>query len=344
MIEQAEVLQKLSDVIDPELERNVVDLHFITGIDFQNGKVTIHFSPDTTACPILDRLVSDMKQSVLSIRDVHQVEVLIDNAGAEAPNLIHELQIGGIGHLNKIGKAIAVMSGKCRARKCMVSSFMAIYLRRAGYKVGLLDADISARNICKMFFLQRPVPQFTPRAMLPVMTTSGIKVMALSVHLPDDTSDLNYHSPSVLQKIKELNTNVFWGDLDYLIVDIPSGTHEASQEMIKSLHVNGVVLVTSPHDLDGLVIKNTAARIQQTGTRILGLIENLSDLDRSEPEFADVVFSPGHFEETAKSLNTPILARIPIDSAVSSLCDQSRIEECQVPAFENIVSWIDSNM
>jgi ATP-binding protein involved in chromosome partitioning len=344
MMEQDEVLLKLSDVIDPELEQNIVDLHFISGIDFQNGKVVIHFSPDTPACPILDRLVSDMKQAVLSLRYVKQVEVLIEPARAETLKLMSEFQFGGIGHLNKIGKVIAVMSGKCRARKCMVSSFIAIYLQRAGYKVGLLDADISARNICKMFFVQRPVPQFTPRAMLPAVTTSRIKIMALSVHLPDDTSNLNYHSPSVLQKIKEINTNVFWGDLDYLIVDIPSGTHEVSQEMIRSLNANGVVLVTSPHDLDGLVIKNIAAQIRQTDTRILGLVENLSDLDRSEPEFADVVFSPGHFEETAKSLNIPIMARIPIDSAISALCDQSRIEECQIPAFEHIASWIDSNL
>ena len=343
MIEQSEIFQELSKIMDPELERDIVSLEFISAIDIQQEKVIIHFRPDTITCPILDRLVSEIKQVVLQVRDVKQVDILIENIRRVTPLERGELPFGGIGHLNKINKVIAVMSGKCRARKCMVSSLIAIYLRKAGYQVGLLDTDMTDRNICKMFFPQRPSPQFSPRAMLPAVTASGIKMMALSVHLPDNSAELNYYSPLVMQKTRELYTNVFWGDLDYLIVDMPSGIYEGPQEMLRSLNVNGVILVTSPHDLDGLVVKNTAALVKKTEIRILGLVENQSDLDKSDNEFADVVFTPGHLNATAKSLEIPVLGRIPVESGIATLCDQGRIEECKVPAFEDIAHWIIKN-
>lgn len=343
MIEQSEVFQRLGNIMDPELERDIVALDFISGVDIENEKVVVHFKPDTAACPILGRLVSEIKQTVLQMKDVKQVEVLIENKEKETPPIRSEYPFGEIGHLNRINKVIAVMSGKCRARKCMVSSFIAIYLRKAGYEVGLLDMDISARNICKMFFPQRPSPQFTPRAMLPAMTSSGIKMMALSVHLPDDSTSLNYHSPIVHQKIKELLTNVFWGDLDYLIVDMPSGTSELPNEILQTLQVNGVVLVTTPQDMDGLVIKKVAGFVQQSGIRILGMIENLSDFDQSQNKFIDVVNTPGHFDATAKLLQVPILGRISPEPGIAILCDQGRIEDCKVPTFEEITNGLIKN-
>jgi Mrp family chromosome partitioning ATPase len=344
MIEQSEIFQKLGTIMDPELERDIVALDFISGVDIEEESVVIRFCPDTIACPILGRLVSEVKQAVLQIKNVKQVDVLIEKNGKDNPILRGNLPFGEIGHLNRIHKVIAVMSGKCRARKCMVSSFMAIYLRKAGYEVGLLDMDISGRNICRMFFPQRPSPQFTPRAMLPAMTSSGIRMMSLSVHLPDDSTSLDYQSPIVKQKIKELLTNVFWGDLDYLIVDMPSGTSDLPKEILQTLQVNGVILVTTPQDMDGLVIKKVAAFVQQSGIQILGMIENLSDFDRSQNKFIDVVNTPGHFDATAKFLQIPILGRISPEPDVAILCDQGRIEDCKVPVFEEITNWLAKNV
>lgn len=344
MIDQSVILQALRNVNDPELERDLVDLNMITGIEIQDYKVVVHFKPDIPACPIIDKLTDEIRHAVLQIADIHEVEILIDRDGDNKLLNKGGLPFGGIGHLNKINKVIAVMSGKCRARKCVVSSLIAIYLRRAGYRVGLLDMDISDRNICKMFFPHRLSPSFTPRAMLPAVTYTGIKLMALSVHLPENSTSLNFRSPLVLEKIKELTANVFWGDLDYLIVDMPSGTADGPNEILHSMKADGVILVTSPHDLDGLVIKKTAALVEQSGIHILGLVENVSNLDASDREFADVVFTPGHFDATAKSLHLPILGRIPVEPGIAALCDQGRVEECQAPAFEVTAQWVIKNV
>ncbi len=343
MTERSEIFKALSQVMDPEMQTDVVSLDFISEVEVVDGTVKIHFQPDTIACPILDTLIAEIKSVVLQLEGVRQVEVVVDDSGHVKRIDRGELPAGGIGHLNRINKVISVMSGKCRAKKCMVSSFLAIYLRRAGYQVGLLDTDISDRNICKMFFPQKPSPKFTPRAMLPAITSSGIKMMALSVHLPDEKGEMNYHSPAVITKIRELNTEVFWGNLDYLIVDMPSGTSELPREILQSYSENGVILVTTPHDLDGAVIKKVANEVERAGVRILGLVENLSNFDVGIDEFADVVMSPGHFSATAQALHLPELGRLKIESSVAVQCDSGKIEGCQVPDFEGIAKWVQEN-
>ena len=344
MVESAQVLQVLRLIKDPELEDDLVSLGFISGIDPGDQKVTIHFNPDTLDCPFLDRLKNEIRREVSKIEGIQEVEVLISGDAQNSLADKGHLPFGEIEHLNHIHKIIAVTSGKCRVRKCLVTGLLAIKLNRTGARVGILDTDITGRNICKMFFSDRPTARFTPRAMLPAQTASGIKVMSLSVLLQNNPDALDYHSPSVIQKIRELLSNVLWGDLDYLIVDMPPGSSDAPAVILQSLAVDGVILVTSPQDLDGLMVKKAATLVQQSGTRILGLVENMSYFQAPESDLTYEVFGPSHIDATAKSLQVPVLARIPVDPGIAVLCDQGKVEECRIPVFEEIGPWLTQNV
>lgn len=343
MITQSEITQKLAGIVDPEMNRSITALGFVPKVEVQNGLVTVHFTPDIRDCPIIDQLKAQMDRSIREFKEVSDVNIIVEEAVPSGLFEHKEVAEDTIDHLNHFKKVIGVFSGKSRAKKCLVSSFLAVYLRKAGYQVGLLDTDISARSICKMFFPVKPSPRFTPKAMLPAITSTGIKMMALSVHLPENHPTWDYHQPEVMSKMKEMTTRVFWGDLDYLIVDLPAGTSDAPRELLHTFKMDGAILVTSPHDLDGLVILKEARFVQNSGVKILGLVENQSKVDDTELEFADIVATPGHIAETASKLNVPVLGRVINHPEISIKCETGQVETCELPDFKQMAEWLIAN-
>jgi ATP-binding protein involved in chromosome partitioning len=342
MIEQSAIIQALHNVKDPELERDIVALHFISGIDLHKHKAVIHFQPDTLACPLLDWFVSEIKQAVLQVKGITEVEVILEaGADIEAPDR-GELSFGGIEHLNQVQKVIAVMSGKGGVGKSLVSGLLAVYLKRAGYRVGVLDADITGPSIPKMFFEERPEVVHTPRAILPVVSKTGIKVMSVNLLLPKEDEAIIWRGPLVGRAIKQFWTDTLWGNLDFFIVDLPPGTSDAPLTVMQSLPMSGVLLVTSPQDLAGMVVRKAANMVHQIGIPILGLVENMSFFKAPDTGKEYEVFGPSHAEVTAQALMVPILARLPIDASIAMWCDQGKVEECQMPEFEAVAEWIET--
>lgn len=342
MAEQSAIIQALHNVKDPELEQDIVALHFISGIDLHKQKVVIHFQPDTLACPLLDSFVSEIKQAVLQVNGITDVEVVLENAAdREAPDK-GELPFGGIEHLNHLQKVIAVMSGKGGVGKSLVAGLLAVYLKRSGYRVGILDADITGPSIPKMFFEERPEMAYTPRAILPTITKTGIKVMSINLLLPNEEDAVVWRGPLVGRAIKQFWTDTLWGNLDFLIVDLPPGTSDAPLTVMQSLPMSGVLLVTSPQDLAGMVVRKAANMVQQIGIPILGLVENMSFFKAPDTGKAYEIFGPSHAEATSKTLSVPILARLPIEASIAIKCDQGKAEECQMPEFEAVAEWIET--
>lgn len=342
MVEKAQVLQALEKVMDPALERSLVDLEMIEDIVINGSQVNIYFAPDTLACPLLDGMVREIEQAVLQVSGIEYVEVqLVEPIEGKTFDL-GDLPSGQIEHLNHVKRVIAVMSGKGGVGKSLVASLLAVSLRKAGLRVGILDADITGPSIPKMFFDHRPAPEYTPRAMLPLTSKTGIQVMSINFLLEQEDQPVVWRGPLVGRAIQQFWTDVLWGSLDYLIVDLPPGTSDAPLTVLQSLPISGVVLVTSPQDLAGLVVRKAANMARQVAVPILGVVENMSYFIAPDTGKRYDVFGPSHAEEIATAIKVPLLAQLSLDPAIAIRCDQGEVEDCRVDDFKAVVDWLQA--
>ena len=246
---------------------------------------------------------------------------------AEAP------EKGAAEDLNKIHRVIAVMSGKGGVGKSLVSGLLAVTLCQEGHRVGILDADITGPSIPKMFLPDGARLGMSPLRPTPPQTKGGIKVMSINLLVEQEDMAVIWRGPLVSRAIKQFWGDIFWGELDYLIVDLPPGTSDASLTVMQSLRMSGILLVTSPQGLAGMVVRKAAHMAQKMQTPILGLIENMSYFECPDTGRRYELFGPSHGEETAQSLNVPFLGRLAIDPTIAKLCDAGRLEEYSAPNF-----------
>lgn len=340
MIKKAVVIQALGKVKDPELDRDIVSLDFIEDVKMEENSVTVHIRPDMVKSPLIDQFTAEIKREVLQVEGVQEVEVVIDQPRQDEP-IDTEQEFGGVQDLNHVKKVIAVMSGKGGVGKSLVTGLLAVSLRRKGYRVGILDADITGPSIPKMFFADRPEVFHSPRAMLPPVSNTGIKVMSINLLLKNEEDAIIWRGPLVARAIKQFWTDTLWADLDYFIVDLPPGTSDAPLTVMQSLPMSGILLVTSPQGLAGMVVRKAANMASQVGVPILGIVENMSFFKAPDTGSEYEIFGPSHAEETADSLEIPVLARLPIDSNIAVLCDQGKVEECQIHEFDAVTAWIE---
>jgi Mrp family chromosome partitioning ATPase len=203
----------------------------------------------------------------------------------------------------------------------------------------VLDADITGPSIPKIFGLHE-TPVVLPTGLIPVMTKTGIEVMSINLLLPDEDEAVIWRGPLVGNTIKQFWTDVMWGDLDYLILDLPPGTSDASLTVMQSIPLSGVILVTSPQDLAGMVVRKAARMAQQLGTPILGLVENMSHVICPKCGERIEVFGPSQAMRTAMQLGIPLLGRLPLDPELARLCDAGQIETYTSPLFEPIAQHV----
>jgi Mrp family chromosome partitioning ATPase len=257
------------------------------------------------------------------------------NKGKEAKKLMEEPK-GAAEDLNVVHRVIAVMSGKGGVGKSLVSGLLAIALRREGYQVGILDADITGPSIPKMFFPGEVRLGMSPMGPMPAKSSSGIRVMSINLLLEEEDMAVIWRGPLVSSAIKQFWGDIFWGTLDYLVVDLPPGTSDASLTVMQSLPMSGIVLVSSPQDLAGMVVRKAANMARQMETPMLGLIENMSYFECPDTGKRYEVFGPSHAEETAQRIGVPFLGRLPLDPEIARLCDAGQIEAYEGDLFTPI--------
>ncbi len=278
MVTTEQVYQALQGVMDPELKRNLVELGMIHRVEVKDAYVDLTLALTTLACPLKDRIIADAKATILALDGVRQVEVeLIEMSAEEKQHLgLRQAEPGQAAHLNNVHHVIAVMSGKGGVGKSLVSSLLAIALRSNGQRVGILDADITGPSIPKLFFPDGGRLGSSPLAILPAQSRTGIGVVSINLLLESEDQPVIWRGPLIGRAIQQFWGDVLWGTLDYLIVDLPPGTSDASLTVMQSLPLSGVVLVTSPQDLAGMVVRKAAQMVRMTETPILGLVENMS--------------------------------------------------------------------
>jgi ATP-binding protein involved in chromosome partitioning len=338
MVSESAVRKAVGEVLDPELHKSLIELGMVRQVQMEQGDVKITLALTTLGCPLKDQIVGDVKATVGALPGVDKVTVeLTEMTDQEKRRIgIGVPEKGSAEHLNVIRHVIAVMSGKGGVGKSLISGLLAIALRQEGHQVGILDADITGPSIPKMFFPDGARMGASPLGPTPPVSKTGIRVMSINLLLEREDMAVIWRGPLVSGAIKQFWGDIFWGTLDYLVVDLPPGTSDASLTVMQSLPMSGIVLVSSPQDLAGMVVRKAANMAQQMKTPILGLIENMSYFECPDTGVRYDIFGPSHAQETAQRIGVPFLGRLPIDPEIARLCDQGRIEDYKGPAFAPI--------
>ena len=337
MIEESVVRNALEGVMDPELHKSLIELGMVREVRIQGSQVGITLALTTLGCPLREQIVGDVERAVAALDDVETVKVDLTEMTEEEKRRIGigvpQQDKGAAEHLNEIHRVIAVMSGKGGVGKSLVSGLLAVALQKAGYRVGILDADITGPSIPKMFFPDGAKLGTSPMGPMPPQTGSGIKVMSINLLLDQEDMAVIWRGPLVSGAIKQFWGDIFWGTLDYLVVDLPPGTSDASLTVMQSLPMSGIVLVSSPQDLAGMVVRKAANMARQMQTPILGLIENMSYFECPDTGNRYEIFGPSHADKVAQQIGVPFLGRLPIDPEIARLCDAGRVEDYESDAF-----------
>ena len=226
---------------------------------------------------------------------------------------------------SNVRKVIGIVSGKGGVGKSLVTSMLAVLMRRKGYKTAILDADITGPSIPKIFHLTERATG-SEEGIFPVQSKLGTKVMSINLLLPDETEPVVWRGPVIGNAVTQFWSDVMWGDVDFMFVDMPPGTGDVPLTVFQSLPVDGIIVVTSPQDLVSMIVGKAVKMAQKMNVPILGVVENYSYLACPDCGKHISVFGESHVEEAAEKYGLPVLAKLPIDPAVAAACDSGMIE------------------
>ena len=227
---------------------------------------------------------------------------------------------------SKIKHVIGVVSGKGGVGKSLVTSMLAVTMSRLGYKCAILDADITGPSIPKAFGLKPGTVEGSDLGMFPVITKTGIEVMSLNLLVDDETKPVVWRGPVIAGTVKQFWTDVVWGEVDYMFVDMPPGTGDVPLTVFQSLPVDGIVIVTSPQELVSMIVSKAANMAQMMNIPVLGLVENMSYIKCPDCGKEIKIFGESHIDEIAAEFGYELLAKVPIDPEVASYVDKGWIE------------------
>jgi hydrogenase maturation protease len=308
---QEEILENLDTVVVPGVMRSLVKMNLVRDVSIADGKVDVSLASAALAEGSQEWLKDRIKDTTSKLAGVKEVNVsFVDDKPKD---------------LNKIGHVIAVMSGKGGVGKSLVAGLTAITLRRQGYEVGILDADITGPSIPKMFGITAR-PAGSDSGILPVSSRSGIEVMSINLLLPSEDDAVIWRGPLIGRAITQFWEEVLWGKLDYLIVDLPPGTADAPLTVLQTLPISGIIIVFTPQDLTAMVVRKAVNMARQMGKPILGVIENMSYLYVPEIDRKIEIFGKSRGEEMSQAAGAPLLGQLPIDPQLARLCDEGNIE------------------
>jgi len=355
LVDKNVVMERLRKVLDPEIGRSIVDLNMVRDITVDDENVTVKIALTVAHCPLAKTLQTDVENAVRKPGDVKSVKVdTTTMTRKELEELKQRLQMGasspstpkiasklgpGIERLGKRGvrNIIAVISGKGGVGKSFVTSMLASELKKHGYEIGVLDADLTGPSIAKVLGVTGKPSKGPNGGIIPLRTRGGIKVMSINLVLDDPSMPVIWRGPIVNSVIRQLYWDVEWGDLHYLLVDLPPGTSDAPLTVFQSLPLDGVIVVSSPQDLASMIVAKAVNMAKKMEAPILGLVENMSYLNC--PSCGDRVnlFGEPKGEKLASSLGVPFLGAVPLDPSIARLSDEGRIEDYSSPIIAGIV-------
>jgi len=312
VITEEQVRESLGEVMVPGINRSLAGLNLVREVTFLLDRgVKVTLASAALSSDSQDWVNSKAKEVIEKLPEVNKVEIeFIEAKPAE---------------LNKIGNTFAVMSGKGGVGKSLVAGLTAVALKRQGYEVGILDADITGPSIPKMFGITAR-PTGSDSGILPVLSRSGIAVMSINLLLPSEDDAVIWRGPLIGKTITQFGEDVLWGELDYLVIDLPPGTADAPLTVMQSFPISGVIIVYTPQDLVDMIVRKAVNMAQKMGKTVLGVVENMSYFYVPEIDKRIELFGKSRGDEMAKAANAPLLGQFPIDPELAKLCDEGNIE------------------
>ena len=228
--------------------------------------------------------------------------------------------------MSHIKKVIGVVSGKGGVGKSLVTSLLAVQAQRKGYKTAILDADITGPSIPKAFGLHGHA-EASEWGLFPVKTANGIEVMSLNLLMKNETDPVVWRGPLISGAVKQFWTDVVWGDVDYMFIDMPPGTGDVALTVFQSIPVDGVVIVASPQELVGMIVEKAVNMAKLMDVPVLALVENMSYITCPDCGKEIRVFGESHIDEIAQKHGVDTVAKLPIDPALAAACDAGTIED-----------------
>ena len=244
-----------------------------------------------------------------------------------------------LGNGSSIKHVIGVVSGKGGVGKSMVTSTLATLMQRAGYRVGILDADITGPSIPKAFGIGAGV-EGNEDGMIPPESTTGIKIMSVNLLLPDSTQPVVWRAPVITGAVKQFWGGTVWGDLDYLFIDCPPGTGDVPLTVFQSIPLDGIVIVSSPQELVSMIVEKAANMAKSMGVDVIGLVENMSYVVCPDCGKKIKIYGESHIDDIAEKYGYPLIARMPIDPTLASLVDAGEIEKMNVDYLDGAIETL----
>jgi len=239
-----------------------------------------------------------------------------------------------------IKKVIAVVSGKGGVGKSLVTSMLAVSMNRMGYPTAVLDADVTGPSIPKVFGIYRKA-EGTELGILPIKTKTGIDIMSVNLILENDSDPVIWRGPLISGMVKQFWTDVIWGDVDYMFIDMPPGTGDVPLTVFQSLPVDGIVIVTSPQELVSMIVTKAVKMAEMMNVPVIGIVENMSYLECPDCHSQIKVFGDSRIEQIAKQHSIDTIAKLPLNPAIAELCDKGLVELYDGDYLKNIVEKIE---
>ncbi len=307
------VTEALSRVMDPELGRDLVGLGMVRNVAVEGGAVSLDLVLTTPACPKREEIRADVERAVRELPGVREVEVRVSAEVKGRHPMEGRLPIPGVRNV------VAVASGKGGVGKSTVSANLAVALRQAGARVGLLDADIYGPSVPTLFGLTSHRLEGRGERILPA-EAAGLRIVSIGFLLEEDTPVI-WRGPMLMKAIEQFLHGTEWGELDYLVIDLPPGTGDVQLSLVQTTPVAGAVVVTTPQDLALLDVRRAVRMFETVGVPVLGVIENMSFFRCPHCGGRSEIFGHGGGRSTCESMGMRFLGEIPLQTELREACD-----------------------
>ncbi len=242
-----------------------------------------------------------------------------------------------------VKRVIAVVSGKGGVGKSLVTSKLAVEMRKKGYKTAILDADITGPSIPKAFGIhQRALSD--GKLFIPAKTKTGIDLISLNLMLSHETDPVMWRGPLIAGVVKQFWTDVYWDDIDYMFVDMPPGTGDVPLTVFQSLPIDGIIVVTSPQELVSMIVEKAVNMAEAMDIPIFGIVENMSYFKCPDCGKIHRIFGESHIDEIARQNNIHNVSQIPMDPNQARLCDAGSVEDCEDNYLQSMADAIEKNI
>lgn len=314
-VTREEVLEALRPIVDPDLGRSIVDLGFVKNVAICDGEVAVTIELTTPACPVKDRFRDEAKERIEALAGVSHARVLL-TADVRAAS-----GTSNVPGLEGVKNVVAVASGKGGVGKSTVAVHLALALAEDGAAVGLLDADIYGPSVPRILGLAAGPPAARPDGRIDPVAAHGVQAISMGL-LADERTPVVWRGPMATQVVRQFLGRVAWGDLDYLVIDLPPGTGDIQLTIAQAAALAGAVIVTTPQDVATAVAGRGLRMFQEVNVPILGIVENMAGFVCAHCGRTTDVFGAGGGEKIAAEIGVPLLGRIPLDPAVAAACDR----------------------